>query len=127
MGGFSRTDGWSLGSLLAVILMLILAVSSLVGVLRTPKTPNEDSLLPEDRRLVRILGILAALCGGIALLLWMLLEDFSQPRLFVNRWTLVILSCLILQLILRLAGSIRRRKAPVRRPRSAALGRTTIL
>lgn len=127
LGGFSRTDGWSLGSLLAVILMLILAVSSLVGVLRTPKTPNEDSLLPEDRRLVRILGILAALCGGIALLLWMLLEDFSQPRLFVNRWTLVILSCLILQLILRLAGSIRRRKAPVRRPRSAALGRTTIL
>jgi hypothetical protein len=57
-----------------------------------------------------ILAAAAIALGAIIMVVWLILEDFSLPMIWINQWTLVILVLLLIQIAAFVIYKIQARK-----------------
>jgi uncharacterized repeat protein (TIGR02543 family) len=109
LGGLTAEGAWSLLSgiisIAGVILSIILAVGALTGRRRTGiDTYGDDET---RRRGGKILRILTCIVGVVTLIVWIVLEDFTQPMIWVNNWTMLVAAIFIVQIALLVVYKVR--------------------
>jgi len=105
LGHIAHQGAWSLASLLfgvvGIIISLLLALGFLLGRKNEDDEwdAQQDEELARRRKTVMALKVAAIALGVIVMAVWLILEDFSLPMIWINQWTLVILVLLLVQLI----------------------------
>ncbi|MDR0854564.1 MAG: InlB B-repeat-containing protein [Clostridiales Family XIII bacterium] len=115
LGSFFAKGAWSLlsavMSIAAVVISLILAVGALARRRREDEHRSVNTYGYEDsekrRRHGKLLKALTCLAGVATLMVWIILDDFSQPMAWVNSWTLFVGLVFIVQIALLVIYKLR--------------------
>ncbi|MDR0852067.1 MAG: InlB B-repeat-containing protein [Clostridiales Family XIII bacterium] len=126
LGDFSRTDCWSLLSMLMSIvgvliaLLLLIAASVRAARRKNEEKDEEDGLYrrenPEDQEARRrkqkttFATVLTIIAGILVPVLWLILDDPSLPMAWINKWTLYVGILFIIQIILYIVHKVYRKK-----------------
>ncbi|MDR0817931.1 MAG: InlB B-repeat-containing protein, partial [Clostridiales Family XIII bacterium] len=93
-GSFSKEGAWSLLSLLlslvALAISVLLIVSAATGRNRREDEYHQNQYEDGQRKQGRVLKVLAIIAGILTPVIWLLLEDLSQPIIWINKWTLFV-------------------------------------
>jgi uncharacterized repeat protein (TIGR02543 family) len=115
LGSFFAKGAWSLlsavMSIAAVVISLILAVGALARRRREDEHRSVNTYGYEDsekrRRNGKLLKALTCLAGVATFIVWIGLDDFSQPMAWVNSWTLFVGLVFIAQIALLVIYKLR--------------------
>jgi hypothetical protein len=99
LGNLSRTDAWSIVSLLLVIIALAWSAVLVIGKItsKNRKIDRYNDILPERKKLSGLMSTFAIVVGVITALLWYLLDDLSLRMVMFNRYTIFIFAVFAVQ------------------------------
>lgn len=117
LGGFNYTGVWSLLNLIMSLVVLIVGVITLITLVNNRKRKQEDEereieFQQEGRtRRYGALKIATGVASVIAMILFLILEDMTLPRVWIDRWTPCIGLAALFGLLVWLIQFLVKRKA----------------
>jgi amino acid transporter len=103
-GSFFAKGAWSLLSLLLSLIAVIIAVLLIAGTTGKRRKDDEIDAYRDDdedrKKKGRILKVLAVIAGILTPVIWLILDDLSQPIAWINQWTLIVGIVFIVHLVL---------------------------
>jgi hypothetical protein len=125
-GNFLVKPVWSLLSLILSLIAVVISVLLIVGVLfrrgrkdsgeyaigEYTEYPDYDETAASEeektRRKSRMAGALTVIFGALTLIVWRILDDLSQPMVWINQRTLIVVILFALQMMCLVIYRIRR-------------------
>ena len=93
----TTTEGsWALINLIATLLVFLIAIILLVMAFINKRKEDEEIQI-KNKMIGRIIGIIVAIITGF---IFLITEDMSLPMILVDKWTLLMIILLIVQLII---------------------------
>ncbi|MDR0875859.1 MAG: InlB B-repeat-containing protein [Clostridiales Family XIII bacterium] len=105
LGNFQNSNTWSLISLLFSIIAVIASILLIVAAL-VKRTGQKESRKKQGQAL----KVFAIIAGILTPVVWVILDDLSNPMAWVNRWTVFVGVVFIVHLALVLLYAARSRK-----------------
>ncbi|MDR0876132.1 MAG: InlB B-repeat-containing protein [Clostridiales Family XIII bacterium] len=93
---FFGNGAWSLISLILSAVAIILSILLLAG-----------ALMKRRKSKTGLFGAMAIILGVLTLIAWLLLDDFTQPMVWANQWTLIVGILFVVHFVLFLIYKIR--------------------
>jgi uncharacterized repeat protein (TIGR02543 family) len=95
LGNLSGKGAWSLLSLLMSLIAAIISIVLSIGLFRGSKKEEDfDTVNSEEevrsKKKQLLTKLLAIIVGVVTIVLWLILDDLSDPVVWINKWTLVI-------------------------------------
>jgi hypothetical protein len=99
LGNLTRTDAWSILSLMIVLIALIWSAALVAGAVigRNKDVEKYADVSEEKKRLSKLTRTVAIILGVIAALVWYLLDDLSLKMVMINRYTIIIFAIFLVQ------------------------------
>jgi uncharacterized repeat protein (TIGR02543 family) len=114
LGGFGAKGAWSLLSGIMSIVAIIISIVLVIGAFAKRRRGDEADEIAyryeeseKRRRQGKLLKVLTCLVGVATLIVWIVLDDFSQPMVWVNKWTLFVGIAFIVHLFLLVVYKLR--------------------
>jgi uncharacterized repeat protein (TIGR02543 family) len=98
LGGLGFSGAWSLLSLLMSLVAVVISVLLLIG-----------AFFRKNRKRGRILKIATVIVGVLTAIVWIVLDDFSLPMAWINKWTLYVGIVFIVHIVLLVVYKLRRK------------------
>ncbi|GHU65118.1 hypothetical protein AGMMS49983_12280 [Clostridia bacterium] len=103
LGGFAANGAWSV---LSLILSIIATLSVLILFLQKAFTRRQNG---DDRQRRSIIATVFTILVGIATpIVWFILDDLSQPMVWINQWTIIVGLFFIAHIALRIVFGLKR-------------------
>jgi hypothetical protein len=104
LGGFFAKGAWSLLSVVFSLIAVILSVFIIVGFITKRRALSAVEAFEKDqsrrKKLVSASRIIAILLGIITPIVWVALDDFGLPMVWINRWTSVVGAIFLVQVVM---------------------------
>lgn len=116
LGGFGQSSAWSLLNLFMALGSFAMAFYLLISSLRRRKLEyadeaGESEYRKSGKRFLNPLRILSILASVITIVLFLLLDNMSDPMVWVNQWTLLLLTSFVVSVLFNVLQVIRSRRA----------------
>jgi uncharacterized repeat protein (TIGR02543 family) len=114
VGNFHGRGAWSLLSLILSLIAVIVSAMLLIGAFANRKRRNGveyyvegGEKTGEQKRRANILRSLTVLAGILTAVVWLILDDFTLPIVWINRWTSVVGIIFIVHIVLLIVFNVR--------------------
>ncbi|MDR0854263.1 MAG: InlB B-repeat-containing protein [Clostridiales Family XIII bacterium] len=114
LGGFGAKGAWSLLSGIMSIVAVVISIILVIGAFTKRRRGDEADEIAyryeeseKRRRQGKLLKVLTCLAGVFTLIVWIILDDFSQPMVWINKWTLFVGIVFIVHLFLLVVYKLR--------------------
>lgn len=109
LGGLSYDTAWGFVNLLLAVLSVLMALLMFVVLLRRRSTG----------RLVTPLRFITLVTGVLTGLLFLLLENLTQPMVFINKWTPLMTLLFVAQAVLLVVQQVAKKRSEEHQPEQA--------
>jgi len=100
LGGFLYDRGWSVVSMMLSIIALLIALFLLVALIRSRRKDDKLSETEEQTKRRRRFITLGMVTGILTPIVWLVLDNFYQEVVWINKWTIFVGISFIVHIIM---------------------------
>jgi hypothetical protein len=104
LGSFFSKGAWSLLSAVFSLISVILSVFMIFGIITKRRALKAVEAFKNDlsrrKKLASASRVIAVLLGAVVPVVWVILDDFGLPMVWLNRWTSVVGAIFLVQVVM---------------------------